>query len=475
MEILRRVLNLKAEEGLEVLKAWALRFFNRVGFVMGWTILVAMFVSNYGIGALPYLLILNALFTFLGSLIYAILLRSFRRDKVLLITVLAAAASLLLARCLYEVSLVWFFALMIVVVAVFVMQIRILSGGSIEEMFTASQSGRIFPLVEAADTLGGILAGLLLIGLADFVMGVNFLFLWIFALLALLFLLLFGGFKKSEVERATNILSRFREATVGKKQMSFLKILVAIVFLQWLLFNLLEFQYTVAVFENASEAVLEGGSGFEHAFIHDLGVVFVLFSFCALLVQVLVGSRIISHLGVVGTLLLHALVAFVSAVGLLFSFSFSMAVFSRNNFTMTSVLHLNAYHSSFYGFRQSLREDAREFLDGVVRPLGALFGTMLILALKLFLSLDAVLTAVSWLFLVAAMLMFYFVTKKRKVYTAVAIEALQTGGLEGRLNAVDVLMQKGHSGAKRALKDVLSDRSAPKELREKIKSVIVAA
>ncbi len=412
MEILRRVLNLREGEGGGVFRGFCLKFFYRTGFVLGWTVLVAMFVSAYGISALPYLLILNALFSFLGSLLYAVLMRSFRRENILMVTVLLAGLGLLVARFLYEVSTVWFFALLIVTVAVFVLQVRILLGGVVEGMFVAEQSGRAFPLIEAAETLGGVVGGVVLISLADVFGSVNFLFLWIFALLGLFLLLFFGKHEKSEVETRANILSRFRKSAVGKEQYAFLKTLAAIVFLQWLLFNLLEFQYTVAVFENASETVLEGGSGFEHAFIHDLGVIFILFSVCALVVQLLVGSRIIGYLGVTGTFLLHCLVTLVSAVGLLLSFGFPMAVFARNNFTMTTVLHLNAYHCSFYEFKHSFREDARELLDGVVRPLGALFGTMLILALKLFLPFDVVVSVVSWLFLLMGLVMFYFVRQR---------------------------------------------------------------
>lgn len=475
MGFLSRVLNLRAEEWPKVLRAFSLKFFYRASFVLGWTVLVAMFVSSYGISALPYLLILNAFFTVLGSAFYAVLLKRFTRGRLLLVSLLLVALCLFVARILFEFSLAQFFALLIVTEAVLLTQIRIMVIGLIEEMFSAAESERVFPIVESADTVGGVAAGIVLLTLSGVIASVNFIFLWIFAILGTLLFLVFGNFEPSRIASNANILSRFKEKFVGKKQFVFFKTLVAIVFLQWLLFNLMEFQYTVAVFESASDTVMEGGSGFEHAFIHDLGVVFILFSVSALLVQLLLGSRIIASLGVVGTLFLHALVTLVSVVGLIFSFNFSMAVFARNNFTMTTVLHMNAYISCYYAFRASFREDAREFIDGVVRPCGALFGAMLLLALKFIFPMESLLAYVSGLMIVAVAAMFYFITRQQKYYTELAVESLLAkGALENRLTAVDILSQKGHGGARKFLKQVAADKSAPEELRKRARAVIVS-
>jgi len=66
--ILNKIFNIYHGEWLRVGMSFLIQFFYRIGFVIGWTIIVALFVEKYGISNLPYLFILNAFFIIFGSI-----------------------------------------------------------------------------------------------------------------------------------------------------------------------------------------------------------------------------------------------------------------------------------------------------------------------------------------------------------------------------------------------------------------------
>ena len=71
LRFLSRVFNIHPNEWKNITNAWLIRFLYKFGFVIGWSVLVVLFVSNYGISALPYLFVLNAVFSILGTFFYS--------------------------------------------------------------------------------------------------------------------------------------------------------------------------------------------------------------------------------------------------------------------------------------------------------------------------------------------------------------------------------------------------------------------
>jgi len=475
ISFLHSLFNVRSNELSRISIAWFLRFFYRVGFVIGWTILVALFVAKFGISRLPYLLILNALFTVVGSFFYAALLDTFRREYVFLATVFASIFVLLSALFFSFGNDVLFFSFLIVAIAVCMNQLKILLSAYVEDMFDPLESERTFPLIEASDTFAGIVAGILASTLS-FLPVEYFIYFWIFSLLMLFPLVVLHKMSdyeivlipKSMVKRRfyVGVWDKLKDGFSDARQFSYLKGLVFIVFFQWIIFNLLEYQYTVAVFDNISSVIVNAGNGFEHAFIHDLGVFFILFSVSALLIQLFVGSRILTSLGVIGTMILHVFVTFLSVVGLIFSFNLPTALFAKNNFMMTSILNTNAYHASYYVVDEGLRSSVREFLEGFVRPFGALMATVLLLVLKFFLSDAALVFCNSFLILAFVIFMFVVILKQKTLYTDLAVyDLLNSKDKSIRLNAIGVLGQGGHGAAVSVLKDVLLDENESVSLR----------
>lgn len=478
ISILNKLFNVNGNEWPKIGFSWTIRFLYRVGFVIGWTIIVAMFVGKYGIASLPYLFVMNAFFTILGSVFYSSFLHKFKKSTLMTWTLLTAAVILFVAYLFSSVDLMYFFLLLVVAEAVFLVQFKIILNGYIEEMFTPLESERTFPLIEASETIGGIVAGLAITFLAGSMDTFNFVLIW-FSLVLLIIPLIFmyeafcdkvcviGLSDKSEAR--PGILSKLRREFSNKKHMRFIIGLFVIVFLQWFLYNLLEFQYTKAVYQNVSNVVLEAGSGFEHAFVHDLGILFVLFSASSLLVQLFIGSRLINYLGVVGSMILHTIVTFLSLVSLIFSFNFTTAILAKNNFTITSIVHTNAYHSAYYAVKDKLREHTRELLEGVVRPIGAIAGTSLLIVLQKLFYGDDLVFAVNLTMIVVTLIFFYVSFAHQKKYTDVALSDLvDVKSKHVRFNAIDILAQRGHVDSLPTMRKVLMKKKEPVAIKVRI-------
>lgn len=477
--LLNKVFDVRGNEWSRISIAWAIRFLYRSGFVVGWTVIVAMFVSKYGIFSLPYLFVMKAVFTVLGSVFYSVFVDKFSRQFLMITSIVVACFTLFVAYAFSSYSEILYFTLLVVVISVFLNQFRILFDGNVEEMFSPLESERVFPIIEAAYTLGGGVAGLLVTFLSGVINVFSFVFLWIGLLLLIIpFLLLYKVVnrrvalvcvEKPKRRNNKNVFSRLRTVISGKEDRGFVRGLVVVVLLQWIIFNLLEFQYTKAVYQNVSNVVIDAGSGFEHAFIHDLGILFMLFSFSALLFQIFIAGRLLKSLGIIGGMVLHAVVTLLSFLGMISSFSFSTAVLGKNNFTITSVIFTNAYHSSYYGVDDEARSHVREFLEGVVVPVGAVVGTLLLLLIQKLFEGNSLIFYVNLLMVGFSLLFFYFTYRQQSRYTGVALsDLIYSKDKNVRLNAVEILSQRGHRDAFGALEKVLINKNEPISLRVRI-------
>lgn len=470
LSLLNKIFNVHGNEWPKISTSWAISFLYRVGFVIGWTIIVSLFVSRFGIASLPFLFVVNGLFTVVGSVFYSVLLQHFRNVTLMVASLFIGASVLFCAYFFSASSDLLFFALLLMAEAIFFMQFRILLNGFIEEMFTPLQSERTFPLIEASETIGGIVAGLAITVISGFLSVSGFLLIWIALSLAIVPLIFVYEAMSKRVPHfveknlkvsSIDIFSKFKSEIADSNHFKYVKGLLVIVLFQWVLFNLLEFQYTKAVYKSVSGVMLMAGSGFEHALFHDLGALFILISASALVVQLFIGSRLINSLGVVGSMLLHPIVTILSIFGLTFSYNFPTAVLAKNNFSITSVIHLNAYHSSFYAVKEDMREYVREFLDGIVRPFGAILGTGVIIGLQFIFKGNELIFYVNALMLVVAFALLFVTYRQQAKYTNVALDAMNSSpDRDVRINAVDILSQRGHEHSIPSMQKILND---PKE------------
>jgi HEAT repeat protein/ATP/ADP translocase len=461
ISILNKVFNLNESEWPKIIISWAIRFFHRAGFVIGWTVLVAMFTSRFGIASLPYLFAVNALFTIIGSFFYSAFIDKVSRTWLMIATVFLAGIILLFATQVASVNQTLFFILLLVAEAILAVQLKIFFDGYIEGLFTPLESERTFPLIEAAETLGGMIAAVIIVTFSSSIDTYKFIYVWAICLFLIIpFILVFESMNKKATviesleeenhekeskNEGHGIIALIKEELKSAKNLSLLKGLFLLVFFQWLLFNMLEFQYTKAVYNSVSNVVLEGGSGFEHAFVHGLGVLFMIFSVSTLVIQLFVGSRLISALGVIGSMIVHPILTIISLLGLIFSFNYYLAVLAKNNFTLTTAIFNNAYASTYYALKEKVLIHGREFIEGVVRPVGALAGTLILIVLSLILPPKGMIFAVNALMIVVAGVFLYITIRQRSNYTKAALNDFTSSDEKKvRMNAIDILSQRGH-------------------------------
>lgn len=474
-KLISGVFNISVGEWPKVTVSWFLRFFYRFGFVVGWTALVAMFVSKFGIAQLPYLFVVNGFFTILGSIFYSTFIDRVDRNSLMIGSLFITCALLLLALLIVKDNFVLFFGILVAAESIFLMQFKILANGYTEDLFTATESERAFPLIESADTIGGVLAGLLVIISVEYIQIHNFIYLWVVILLLIVPLLMYFSNLREEIslvtcekteKRSPGIITKLRGEFANSSGHSYVRGLFLIVFFYWVSANLLEFQYTKAIYQSVSGVLLQAGSGFEHAFVHDLGKLTILFSASALMVQLFIGGKLINKLGVFGSMLIHPIVSILSFIPLLFSFTFWSAVMVKNNFSITSVLYNNAYECGYYAVKERLRGHTRELLEGIVRPLGAIAGTLLLIVLQLLLKGNILTVAVNLLMIIIAVSVFYVIYRQQRKYTKLAVNDLvNSHDRRVRFNAVDMLAQRGHECSLTVLSKVIFDDNKPIGLR----------
>lgn len=489
-KIIERTLNVSEGEWGRLAIAWLTRFFFQTGFVIGWTLLVALFVSRMGVNYLPLFFLINATLIILGSIGFAFLIGKISPYKLAIGTTLLTIFTLFFARSILDNnSYLYFFLFALIAEAAFCRQISILLSNFAERLFTPLEGERMFPLIESAETFGGIGAGLVAVIGVNYFTPEELIFAWIGFLVILVLLLVFYSWWSErdlpklifEKESLGEDISRLQQIYNGARYLrryKFLRNIAVAILLQWLFFTLLDFQYTLVVQHNsellqaeAHGAQLTHGAAsdsLESQMTHGLGILHILFSAGGLLMQLFFASRIVGKLGVVRTFLLHPLVSLFS-FGIMLPFhGFNTVVFAKFQNEATGVLAKNSIHNSYYSFPEKMREAVKEFLEGFMRPLGSLFGALILLALNFLLPSNFALS-VDIALVLGALISIILVWQTRESFTHLSKKILEKPGLHpDKFDAVEVLAQPGHHEPTEHLIRSLHFRHEPTELRIKI-------
>jgi ATP/ADP translocase len=483
--LLTRILNINSEEWPRVLICYFIRFFHRFGFVVGWTVLVALVVTNFGIEFLPFLFIANGLLIIFSGFIYSRLIRKFKNSKLIIWTIISAVLSVLIGILLIQKVTLPLFLVLIFAESFFLYQLNTLTSAFVERFFNPLSSQRTFPFIESAETIAILIAGLLIAGLSSHFNPIYFFYIWVLSVALMLpFIILANRLYKTkfkeedpepgeEVKGFVDLLAH----SIGRiRRAPFLKSLVFIVILQWIFFSLMEFQYTKSVSESieAGIHIPQVISSSEHSLVHALGTLQVLFGSSALLVQILIGSRIITSLGVVSSLLIYPIVAFLSLFGMAMNFSFITGVFARNNTEITNVIYKNVYHSTFYVLPDSSRELNREFLEGFVKPFAATIAMVAIVFLQHLFTGDLLVMATNAFLILVSILLFSVIISSRKNYTEAAAQILfsENSSFHNKLHAIEILSQKGHKGVYGIFMKALKSEKISNDVKVKIINLV---
>ena len=183
---INKILNVSSREWPRILVAWSMTFLTRFGFIVGWSVLIAIFLAQVGIDLLPGLFLANALLVVAGTLFFRKIVHKIRRELLITFTILTAAAFLLTSVIFMQSNTMLFFALLLIAESVLLAQLSILISLFNEDLFSPLESQRTFPIIESAETIGGIMGGLTLSIFANDISAYKFIIIWAIALLLIL-------------------------------------------------------------------------------------------------------------------------------------------------------------------------------------------------------------------------------------------------------------------------------------------------
>lgn len=491
-----RLFNIAPSQWSRVAECWLITFVFKAGAAIGWTILTASFISKYGIKLLPVLFIINAALIIGSTFVFEKLIMKIKREVLMILILLIGALCLFFATFLYDKDPVLFFMLVIFAESVFFAQFNVFIPILVGDRFTPLESQKTFPFIDSGETLGGVIGGALIGILGAKIPIPFFLFIWIGFLAAVILVIVITNYAKinlpplpfrvrHEISGSPKLKTKDQVKLVsqGIKQIPFLKGLVLIVFFQWIFMNVLDFQYmkaleqtvtkkyepTIAMVESKTYQTSVLGSigdviGIKPAaetkgdiskraltvteqmeLTRKMGIWRSIFFAAAFIVQVFLASRLISGLGVVGSMLLNPILMLMSLVGMFLKFGFVPSIIARLNFETTYVLHENAYFASHYAMPKYIRDQAAEFLEGVVRPLGTFIGMFLVLTFEMvFTGRDASLWIHTIMFILMFAVLMNTIRLQSKYTNLSKTQLFSTLPYPEKLDAIEVLSQKGH-------------------------------
>lgn len=513
-----RLFNIAPSEWPRVTECWLITFFFKAGSAVGWTVLTAAFVSRFGIKFLPLLFVMNALLIMGSTFLFEQLILRIKREVLMILMILLGALCIFFASFLYDRSSVPFFALVIFAESVFLAQFNVFIPILVGDRFTPLESQSTFPFVESGDTIGGMLGGALVGFFAIKLSVALLLYVWIGFLACVIFVFVITSVIRVKlpplpfrVVEKSELRTRDQIAVVmqGIKQIPFLKGLVIIVMLQWIFFNILDFQYTKAIEQSVTQkkeptialidsrllrasilstppveaAVAKQSESAparaltpaeQNKLAQLLGTWKGFFHLGAFLVQILFASRFITSLGIVGSLLLHPIIMLISLVGMFLKFGFLAAVTTRMSFEVTNVVHKNAYFSSHYALPQYIRDQAAQFLEGMVRPMGTVVGMIILLGLQFFLSGRELSMWIHVIMFTIMVIILFSTIRLQSKYTKISRDQLFSSlPYPEKLNAIEILAQRGHKKASFILAQKLTNSTADEVPAVRIKIISV--
>lgn len=489
---LHRVTNVGHKEWPRVILAWTLQLLLRTGFVIGWTVTLAMFINRIGIEAMPYLLVLNAVLVIVGSMIYSNLLKVIKRSLLIIYTTLLSGSLLLLSTIFVYQNPIAFFGIILIAQSVFLSQLNILISLFIEDLFSPLESERTFPVIASSENLGGIIGGIILSTGLEFLPSYKFIYVWILILtLVIPTILTSQAYKqkipslKSPEEQNAHKGSPFMTMFQGAKKIQkipFLQGIALLVMLQFMMANFMEFQYTKAIqntIEEQADQITFSSQGYtsgtnldvdlvnlqavdmdakkaylEHQLTKDLGILQIIISTGSFFVQILLVSQIISKLGIIGSMILSPLVTLLHLFGMVWNFNFFTAATGRSSFEITGGIFRNAYHSSYYALPEKIRSQIKEFMEGFIKPMGAIsvFGLFFLIQSGFHLKGTEEILAINGLMIAIALLMLFRLFFLKRDYTHLCHHNLEgERDLATRIGAIEILSQKGHEIKEEAL------------------------
>lgn len=434
---LSKKISLNKHELKDFIICWLLTFVSRIVYVIAWTVMLVHVVNYFHLEFLPWFFIAFGFLAILGFFVFKNFV-SFKNRFLTIIGLSFLCATCFLFASIFYVTSFWLSIFLIVfALSVFWSQLKISKMLFYESLFSPSQSTRIFPLIESAETFGTIFSGLVIALLSTyFDLSVLVAICAILVVLNIPIIFLFNDISVStpaKILAESNVRKKIKLGDILKYRG--LILLSIVVFFQFAYFYILEFQFLDFV-NNLSHTVGEKNS---HDLAADLGFFHMVIGFVTMIYQLFFASRIVKSIGIIKSLLLSPVVMIFSIINIIINPTFLNFLFLKTNHDITDVTFLNTYHASFYSFKHSARGLIMEFLEGFVKPLGMIFSSFVIIAFFQLIKFNAAINIFS---LVILSMVAYSIVLFKKSYDESSKNALlKSSDLSSKLNALSVINQ----------------------------------
>lgn len=491
---INQLFNIHSNEWPRVFASWIIGLIVRISFVIAWTFVMAIFIGRFNVDSLLYLFIINGFSIILGTIIYSELIKRFSQKSITIWTAILGGLSMIGSFYISgnQNLEILFLSLLVVSISIFISQLTIFTNLFIEDLFTPLESERTFPIIESYEVIGGIFGGLMITELSSKVnlnlfIAISGVFLLISAVLMHHFYkyakkIPFINFHNEKLKSRKSNLS-IKETWNKVKVIPFAKTLASIIAIQFIIFTFVEYQFAKGIYidldknehteatqiaknnfevipehlavslidaNNTENITTKSNSNNVHSkeneIAHKIGFIVMLASILTLLSELLLASKIIEKLGIVKSMAIHPIITMANGALLIYKFGFMTAGSLKICFEMTNGLFLNAYHCTYYSMQEEDRKDFKEFMDGIMKPIGILLSTGLLFLIYKFIPHANAINTVNGAIIVFSILMIGLLMKAKKEYTKLCLQNLSGDQIDmnTKKNSIEILVQRGH-------------------------------
>lgn len=429
-----RLFNIQSYEWPRLLMLFTMYFLFMMGAIWGGTVVEASFLTQVGLEFLPVAFVLEAVVTVITIAIYTAFVDHIPNDK-LLIGILAVGViiitigRLVLALGFTTIAFPVLYIFYLVIAGLFPLQ----WWNYIDEFYDTLTAKRAVPIIASALQLGTIFAGLTLPLLNALVRPDNVIFGWIFAMLAVIALIVyFPRLVDDEVAgniqaRTTERLSYWENIKQGTGYVRHSR------FLLWMSANTLFLTIMVAMIGYQSNSILLNELRTTERLSNFVGALLSVINLIMLPIQVVIFSRIVSRIGVQNTNLIYpsGSVGIVASLVLLPGqiLTGAFGVFNRTAFKRTFQVPVEILMYNTLPLRIKGRIGA--VIAGAIQPLGTMIAGILLLSFLPFIAetwqLGILMGGVAIVYLLISIIL-------RRQYTRALIETLEQEDFSFLLN-----------------------------------------
>jgi ATP/ADP translocase/HEAT repeat protein len=378
----------------------------------------SLFLSAFTKEDLAYMYMSVAVMVPVPAYLFGRIADRFRRDRMLIATLLVTIAAMVVMRVLVQTKQPWVYIALYNFVEVYgtflILQFWTFAG----DLFSSREAKRLFPIVSAGSVIAGVLCGVVISGLVKAIGTENLLFLQMACLVGAGALIAWVGRTERARIREAAVKGQTRPATGDKPAFGVsaqaasvlhskhLKIIAGMTVATFVTVPLIDYQFKVLVKENFTNNGIvdtDAISSFMGLFSAATGVI-------AAVTQLAITGRILERFGVVSALLILPVMLFAGLVSQILSLlsAFAAVVFTKG---AENAFRYSVYDATmqvlYTPVSTQVRGRAKTFIDGIVKPVsGGLAGAAMVLfvgPLKLplkSLAVASVVLVLAWIVLV---------------------------------------------------------------------------